>query len=104
MLIDDKPYKPLKIGALEASPNESTYLCLCEVPDPGLCHDGDAGGLHDLADHAGVGRPRDPAVLLDVGGDPLQRHHRHRPRTLGHPGLEGGRAGSISVKDRTMTY
>ena len=64
-----------------------TYLCLGKVTDPGLGHDGDAGGLHDLADHAGVGRARDAAVLLDIRGDPFQRHHRHCARTLGHPGL-----------------
>ena len=42
-----------------------------------------------LRDDLGVGHARDAAVAADVGGDPLERHHRHGARVLGDLRLLG---------------
>ena len=65
-------------------------LRLDEMPDAGLGHhrDGDRGD--DALDHVRVAHPRHPALGADVGGHPLQRHHRDGAGALGDPGLLGG--------------
>ncbi len=65
-------------------------LRLDEVADARLGHhrDGDRGD--DALDHVGVAHPRHAALRADVGGNALQRHHRHRAGALGDAGLLGG--------------
>jgi hypothetical protein len=64
-------------------------LRLDEVADAALRHHGDRDGLLDLLDHGRVGHARDAAVTPDVGGDALERHHRHGAGVLGDPRLLG---------------
>ena len=66
------------------------HLSFYEVPDPGLGHHRDRHRRLDLLDQAGIAHPGDAAVAADVGGDPLQGHHRASPRLLGDPGVLGG--------------
>ena len=72
------------------------------MPDSGLGHNGDARGVHDLLNHARVGRPRDPAVLLYVGRDALERHHGHRSRPLRDARLRSGVGTSIQQTDSSL--
>jgi len=65
-------------------------LSLDEVADPGFRHHRDGHCGLDLLDQAGVAHPRDAAVPADVGGHPLERHHRARPGLLGDAGVLGG--------------
>src|SRR5207302_3611609 len=64
-------------------------LRLHEMADPGLGHDRDGDRGLDLLDQAGIAHPGDPAILSDVGGDALQRHHRTSAGLLGDPGVLG---------------
>ena len=64
-------------------------LRLDEVPDPGLRHHGDRHDRLDLLDLGRVGHPRDAALLADVGGHALERHHGARAGVLGDLGLLG---------------
>jgi hypothetical protein len=56
---------------------------LGEVADAALGHHGDRDGVHDARDDLGVRHARDAAVAPDVGGNALERHHRHGARVLG---------------------
>src|SRR6266536_73550 len=62
---------------------------LHEVADPALGHhrDGDRG--LDARDQLGVAHAGDAAIAADVGGDPLQGHHRAGAGLLRDPGLLG---------------
>ena len=59
------------------------HLRLGEVPDPALGHDRDRDRGLDPLDHRRVAHAGDAAVATDVGGDPLERHHRDRAGVLG---------------------
>ena len=65
------------------------HLGLGEVADAALGHhrDGDRG--LDALDHRRVAHAGDAAVAADVGGHPLERHHRDRAGVLGDLGLLG---------------
>ncbi len=62
-------------------------LRLDEVADAGLGHDRDGDRGHDALDQLGVAHAGDAAVAADVGGHPLERHHRHGAGVLGDLGL-----------------
>ena len=64
-------------------------LRLDEVADAGLGHHRDRHRLLDPLDHLGIAHPGDAAVGADVGGNPLERHHRARPGVLGDAGVLG---------------
>ncbi len=66
------------------------HLCLGEVPDAALGHDRDRHRADDRVDHVRVAHPGNPALGANVGGHPLQRHHRDCPGVLGDLGLLGG--------------
>ena len=59
------------------------------MPDPGLGHHWDAGGIDDTSDEVGMAHPSDPPVRSDIGGNPLKRHNRGRPSILGDMSLLG---------------
>ena len=65
------------------------HLGLGEVADPALGHhrDGDRG--LDALDHRRVAHAGDAAVAPDVGGHPLERHHRDRAGVFGDLRLLG---------------
>ena len=65
-------------------------LRLGEVADAALGHDRDRDRGLDALDHRRVAHAGDAAVAADVGGHPLERHHRDRAGVLGDPGLLGG--------------
>ena len=58
------------------------HLCLDEVADAALRHDGDAHGLLDAANHRGVAHAAHATGGTDVGGDALERHDGARARLL----------------------
>ena len=66
------------------------HLRLGEVPDAGLRHHRDRDGRLDRLDQRRVAHPGDAAVAADVGGHPLERHHRHGTGVLGDLRLLGG--------------
>src|SRR5262249_42825424 len=74
----------------EVHPQSFEDAGLHEVADPALGHHRDADRVLDRADHLRVARPRHPALLADLRRDPLEGHHRRRPRLLGDPRLLGG--------------
>jgi hypothetical protein len=59
------------------------------VANAALGHHRDGHRLHDLLDLLNGSHARHAALGADVGGDPLQGHHRHRPRVFRNPGLGG---------------
>ena len=65
-------------------------LRLDEVTDARLRHDRDRHGGDDRLDQVGVAHARDATLRADVGGHPLERHHRYRARVFGDLGLVGG--------------
>ena len=60
------------------------------MADPALRHHRDRDRLDDGGDETGIAHPGDTALPADVGGHPLQGHHRDRARVLGDLGLLGG--------------
>jgi hypothetical protein len=60
-----------------------------EVADAGFGHDGDADGLHDLADLVDGGHAGDAAFAADIGGHALQRHDGGGSGLFGDEGLVG---------------
>ena len=65
------------------------HLRLGEVADAALRHDRDRDRGLDALDHRRVAHAGDAAVAADVGGNPLERHHRDRAGVLGDLGLLG---------------
>ena len=64
-------------------------LCLDEVTDARLGHDGDGDGLLDLTDLGGVGHARHATLCAYVGRHALEGHHGARTGLLGDLGLLG---------------
>ena len=65
------------------------HLGLGEVADPALGHHRDRDRGLDALDHRRVAHAGDAAVAADVGGHPLERHHRDGAGVLGDLGLLG---------------
>ena len=64
---------------------------LGDVPDAALRHHRDRDGGLDALDHRGVAHAGDATRRADVGGNPLQRHHRACAGRLGDLRLLGRR-------------
>ncbi len=62
-------------------------LCLDEVADADLGHDGDADGLLNGLDHAGVRHASDAALGADHGGNAFERHDGDCAGLFGDDGL-----------------
>jgi hypothetical protein len=60
-----------------------------EVADPHLRHHRDRDRALDALDHLDAAHARDAALLADVGGHALERHHRGGARLLGDLRLLG---------------
>ena len=65
-------------------------LCLDEVTDAGLRHDGDRHGVDDALDQVRIGHTCHATLGADVGGDALEGHDGHGTRILGDLRLLGG--------------
>ncbi|WVY93997.1 hypothetical protein V8G54_033085 [Vigna mungo] len=64
-------------------------LGLHEVPDAGLCHNGDGNGPLDFLDELWVAHAGHTTLGPDVGGYPLEGHDRAGPGLFGDAGLVG---------------
>src|SRR2546430_161504 len=85
------PAEKLGTGSLPVHATRLEDLGLDEVADPRVGHLVNRDGLLDLLDLRHRGQPRDAAILADIGGHALERHHRGRPCVFGDLRLLGRR-------------